>query len=173
MHQNGFTMTQLLGLILLGIAVAIFAGIPKLKQIANKPAPVVPPMITTATGDDEVTQLNTADLLLEECPGLIEHGADVKEIRMTQGEASMTAQREKQWQAAVKATAIVNETVASAPQRSAGHHCRYEFGMTPSGEYGYFWTKRACAELCGISTNGQRYGYQLIMHTIASEEAAR
>ena len=161
--MKGFSLTQLLGLILIAAAVAIFAGIPTLKEIANKPAPVVPPIITTATGDDEVTQLNTADLLLEECPGLTEHGADIKEIRMTQGDASLTAQREKQWQTAVKATAIVNENVASAPQRSAGHSCSYEVGLSPEFEYGYYWAKRACAELCGISWSGASYGYQVIV----------
>ncbi|MBN57797.1 hypothetical protein [Thalassolituus sp. UBA3500] len=170
---KGFSLTQLLGMILIVAAVAIFAGIPALQDIAEKPDPVTPAITTTATSDDEVTQLNTADLLLQECPGLVTHGADIKEIRMTQGAASLTAQREKQWQTAVKATAIVNETVTSAPQQSADHHCEYEVGMTPLGEYGFYWSKAVCADLCGVNANGQRYGYHLIMHSIASEEAAQ
>lgn len=161
--MKGFSLTQLLGMILIVAAVAIFAGIPTLHDIAEKPDPVTPPITTTATSDDEVTQLNTADLLLLECPGLVTHGADIKEIRMTQGDASVTAQREKQWQTAVTATVIVNETVTSAPQRSAGHHCRFEVGLSPEFEYGYYWVKPACAELCGISASGGPYGYQVIV----------
>lgn len=171
--MKGFSLLQLLGLILIAVAIAIFAGMPKLQTIANKPEPVTPTIVATGIGADEITQLNTADLLMQECPGLVTHGTDIAEIRVAQGDASMTAQREKQWRTAIKATAIVNNKVSSAPQRSAGHHCHFEVGMTPQGEYGFYWAKRACADLCGFDHNGNSYGYQLIMHSIASEAAAR
>jgi hypothetical protein len=170
MKNQGFTLAQFAGAILLTITALLFIIIPLLKQ----PDPVTPPVIANTQNEvEEATLLNAADTLMMECPDLVKYGVDVKEIRMELGAASLTAQREKQWLTAAKATAIVNNKVTIAPQRAAGHHCQFEIGLSPLGEYGYFWAKRACAELCGVSANGKSYGYQLIMHSLASEAAAR
>lgn len=171
-NSAGFTMIQLLGLILIAVALAIFAGIPQLEKITDQPEPTHPVIITSGTAADAVTQLNNADRLLQECPGLVTHGADISEIRTSLGAASLQAQKEKQWRTAVKATAIVSDIVSSAPQRSAGYHCHYEMGTTPEGEYGIYWAKPVCAELCGFQ-HSDRYGYHLVTPGIASQSTAR
>lgn len=166
MKNQGFTLAQFAGAILLTITALLFFIMPELKQ----PDPVTPPVIANAQNEvEEATLLNAADTLMMECPDLVKYGVDVKEIRMELGAASLTAQREKQWQTQASAEVVI---VTDAQYLPKGQHCHYGLGVSPIGEWGFYSSKGDCIKLCDM-TESNGYGYKVIMHSLASEEAER
>lgn len=162
--MKGFTIAQFAGTILLSMTAFIFIITPKLKS----PDPARPKVVTkTESETEEATQLNAADTLMMECPDIVKYGIDIEEIRMTLDVASLTAQREKQWPKQISAEVIIMEDAQYLPK---GHHCRYDMGISPIGEWGFYSSKKECLKLCNMTAN-KGYGYKVIMHSIASEAA--
>lgn len=170
MKNQGFTLAHFAGVILLSIAAFIFFIMPELKR----PSASIPTIIAHSENEtDEATLLNTADILLMECPNITKYGHDIKEIRMTHSEPSAQAIEQKQWTSAIMAEVVITTSPTDIPAgwKTSGHHCWYSAGMSPIGEWGFYWSKKPCAKLCEIDPQDQSYGYKVIMHSIASEAA--